>query len=309
MNNKLTGLSFIVPVYNEQGVIVDTVVQLIRILSEMDVLYEVIIVDDGSTDGTTREIENIKFDNLVTLRHPMNAGYGAAIKSGLRVAQFEWIGLVDADDSYTIKDIPRLVEKAEQGFDMVIGYRTNVKEQDFFLKRIFRYIFQKVVRILVDKDIEDINSGFRIARKSAVLEFFPFLCSTFSFTTSLTVLFAERGLFLSYVPTKYTHRHGKSKVRHIRDSLRAAQMILQGITYFNPIKIFLSVSVLMIIFVCVPAMILAVFHMFTLSAYYMAFGSVVTLLFGLGILGDIVRVSAIRTNSNSSIGETGEKND
>jgi glycosyltransferase involved in cell wall biosynthesis len=294
MTVNIGGLSFIVPVYNEQGAIVETVVKLDRALSAIDFLYEIIVVDDGSTDGTASEIASIDIEKCVSLKHPTNAGYGAAIKSGLKVARYEWIGIIDADGSYAIEDVKKLVHEAGEGFDMVIGNRINIQEQDMFVKRIFRSIFRQVVRLLVDKTIEDINSGFRIFRKSAVMEFFPFLCSTFSFTTSLTILFAERGLFLNYIPTKYSKREGQSKVRHLRDSLRASQMIIQGITYFNPIKTFVFVSMLLIIFVCVPAMILAMFDMKTLSAYYMIFGSVVTLLFGLGILGDIVRVSAIR---------------
>ena len=129
-----------------------------------------------------------------------------------------------------------------------------------------------------------------------------------AFTTSLTILFSERGFFLSHVPTKYSNRVGESKVRHLRDSLRASQMILQGVTYFNPIKIFVSICLLLVIFVCVPAMILAMLEMKTLSAYYMIFGSVVTLLFGLGILGDIVRVSAIRAEIHNIKNHTTEQN-
>ena len=307
MTVKIGGLSYIIPVYNEQSTIVDTVNKLAQQLFAIDLLYEIIVVDDGSTDNTALAIDNLDMDNLVTLRHPSNAGYGAAIKSGLRMARYEWVGIIDADGSYAVEDLPRLVDKAEEGFDMVIGSRTNIKEQDFFIKRIFRYIFRQIVRVLVDSKIDDINSGFRITRKSSVMEFFPFLCSTFSFTTSLTILFAERGFFLSHVPTKYSNRVGVSKVRHLRDSLRASQMILQGVTYFNPIKIFVSICLLLVIFVCMPAMILAMLEMKTLSAYYMIFGSVVTLLLGLGVLGDIVRVSAIRAEIHNSKRETIEE--
>ena len=108
---------------------------------------------------------------------------------------------------------------------------------------------------------------------------------------------------MCYVPTQYFKRKGVSKVRHFRDSLRAIQMILQGVTYFNPIKTFVFVSILMVIVVCIPAMIFAMLHMFTLSSYYMIFGSVVTILFGLGILGDIVRISSVRQSGLLSRGK------
>ena len=108
MTVKISGLSFIVPVYNEQGAIVETVVKLARALSEIDLLYEIIVVDDGSTDDTASAITSIDVNNLVSLKHPTNAGYGAAIKSGLKVARYEWIGIVDADGSYAIEDVKKL---------------------------------------------------------------------------------------------------------------------------------------------------------------------------------------------------------
>ena len=235
------------------------------------------------------------------LRNPGNSGYSAAIKKGLLEATYEWVGIIDADGSYEIDAIPRLVAEAEKGFDMVVGNRKNIRLTDSIFKRFFRSILQLIVRLLVDKQIKDINTGFRIMRKSAVMEFFPFLCSTFSFTTSLSIFFAERGLFVSDISTVYRTREGYSKVRHIRDSLRAFHMILQGVTYFNPIKTFVFIAALMLIFVCIPAMCLAMLHMFTLSAYYMIFGSIVTLLLGLGILGDIVRISGMRSELRDSM--------
>ena len=107
-------------------------------------------------------------------------------------------------------------------------------------------------------------------------------------------------VFTGIVKTAYKHRSGKSKVRHIRDSIRALQMIVQGITYFNPVKFFVLFSIFFILFVCIPAMILAMLGMQTLSLYYMLFGVVTVLLMSIGILGDIVRVSAAKTNHGDS---------
>jgi polyisoprenyl-phosphate glycosyltransferase len=301
METNLGGLSFIVPVFNEQDAITETIINLRNVLAELKMPSEIIIVDDGSTDGTKQAIELIDFPNLILLQHPTNSGYGAAIKTGIRASQFGWIGTVDADGSYEIGAIPRLVNKATQGFDMVVGNRTDLFDHDSVVKRLFRGIFFGLVGFLVDKKIEDINSGFRLVRKSAVMEFFPFLCPTFSLSTSLTVFFAERGLFVISIPTEYYHRKGKSKVRHWRDSLRAIQMVLQGITYFNPLKVFLIISILLGLFTCIPAMVLALFGMMTLSAYFLIFGCVMSLLFGLGILGDIIRISAIRMESATRI--------
>ncbi len=298
--NKLSGLSFIIPTYNEEEAISETISRVVEVLTATDIPFEIIVVDDGSTDGTSVLLGQAKLDSLVTLRNPANSGYGAAIKRGLLEANYDWIGIVDADGSYDIEAIPLLILEAEKGFDMVVGNRKNIRSMDSWIKSIFRGLMRSIVWLLVDKKISDINSGFRIIRKSSVKEFLPFLCSTFSFTTSLSIFFAERGLFVSDVPTKYRERKGQSKVRHVRDSIRAFQMILQGITYFNPLKSFVFLVALMVVFVCIPAMILAMARMPTLSAYYNVFGSVVALLFCLGVLVDIVRISGMRANIKQS---------
>ena len=291
---KLTGLSFIIPVLNEQEAIISTIENLGTQLSTLAVPYEIIVVDDGSTDDTAEHLVNSTVEHLRVIRHPINAGYGAAIKTGLLATEFEWVGIVDADGSYDIDAIPRLAARCREGFDMVVAQRENISSQDSIIKGFMRRSLRLFVWLLVDRNVEDLNSGYRIIKKSSVMEFFPFLCSTFSFTTSLTILFFERGYFVCYEPTQYFKRKGVSKIHPFRDSLRALQMILQGVTYFNPIKTFVFVSILMVIVVCIPAMILAMLHMATLSSYYMIFGSVVTILFGLGILGDIVRISSMR---------------
>ena len=296
---KLTGLSFIVPVFNEQEGIISTIENLGAQLSTLAVPYEIIVVDDGSTDETAEHIVNASVEHLRIIRHPINVGYGAAIKTGLLVAEFEWVGIIDADGSYDVDAIPRLVARCREGFDMIVAQRENISSQDSIIKGFMRRSLRLFVWLLVDRNVEDLNSGYRIIRKSSVMEFFPFLCSTFSFTTSLTIFFFERGYFVCYEPTRYFKRKGVSKIHPFRDSLRAIQMILQGVTYFNPMKTFVFVSILMVIVVCIPAMILAMLHMATLSSYYMIFGSVVTILFGLGILGDIVRISSIRQSGLS----------
>lgn len=130
------------------------------------------------------------------------------------------------------------------------------------------------------------------------MEFIQFLCGGFSFTTSLTILAAEKPCFMTYVPIRYEDRKGKSKVRHFRDSLRTLQLIVQGVTYYNPIKFFIIMAMFMIAFIGFPAMLLAVFRMYTLSAYYMLFGCVVSLLVAIGVLGDIVRISMAKLNQN-----------
>jgi len=290
MTHDKHGLSFIIPAYNEHANIAGTLRRTQQVLASLDIPTEIVLVDDGSTDGTPEAAQQVA--GVKVISHPVNIGYGNALKTGIRAAHHGWVGIVDADGTYPIEDIPKLVDEMRKGFDMVIGLRTNVSEMDLPVKRGFRWVFKTIVKLFVGKNIHDPNSGLRVFKRELAVGLFPFLCGTFSFTTSLTILATGMSCFIKYVPVTYSPRGGKSKVRHIRDSLRTLQYIVQGITFFNPIKFFLILSVLMILFVCIPAMVLAVFWMHTLSLYYMIFGTTVVLLIGLGVLGDIVRISA-----------------
>ncbi len=286
------GLSYIVPAYNEEDSIGNTIQRLHSVLSTLDMPYEIIVVNDGSHDKTAEIARQL--NNSTLINHPINIGYGNSLKTGIRSAQYEWIGIVDADGTYPIEDIPRLIREMHNGFDMVIGSRENTVILDKHIKKLFRWIFKKIIKLVVKDNIEDPNSGFRVFKRELAMHFLPFLCGTFSFTTSLTILSMGQSCFVKYIPIKYLQRKGHSKVRHFRDSIMVIQYIVQGITYFNPIKFFVVLSFCMIIVVCIPAMFLALFRMYALSLYYMIFGATVTLLMAIGVLADIIRISANR---------------
>ncbi len=295
MAGNKVGLSFVVPAYNEEESISDTIRRLQTTLSDLDIETEIIIVNDGSTDETERRA--LQHEDITLLSHPANIGYGNSIKSGVLRAKYEWIGIVDADGSYPIEDIPVLVAEMKRGYDIVVGSRSNINENDSFPKRIFRNIFKRMVSFLNDNRIEDPNSGFRIFKRSIVLQLTPFLCGTFSFTTSLSILTSGLFYFIKYVPINYYKRTGKSKVKHVRDTIQTIQYIMQGIVFFNPMKFFVILAFLMVLLVCIPAMVIAYFNMATLSLYYIIFGTAVTLMIGMGALGDIIRISSYkRTN-------------
>ncbi|MBF0312115.1 MAG: glycosyltransferase family 2 protein [Oligoflexia bacterium] len=291
MSNRLSGISFIIPAYNEERGIVETVLRVKKVLEALGVAYEVIVVNDGSRDNTKIIVEPIISDSIKLISHPINIGYGNAIKTGIMSARFEIIGITDADGTYPIEDISLLYNEIKAGFDMVIGSRGNTKDIDKVLKKIFRWVFKKFINYFVNAKIEDANSGFRLFKKSLALDFFPFLCGTFSFTTSLTILAFGKSYFIKYVPIQYSPRIGRSKVNHLMDSIRTFQYIVQGVTFYNPIKFFIILLVVMVFVVCIPAMILAMMQRFVLSQYLMIFGSIGILLMALGVLGDIIRIS------------------
>ncbi|GFO65335.1 glycosyltransferase family 2 protein [Geomonas paludis] len=293
--NSLPGLTMVVPAYNEVGSIAETVQRIQKTLAALHIASELIVVNDGSTDGTGELLEEIPGIHVV--HHPLNIGYGNSIKSGVNRAHYQWIGIVDADGSYPIEDLPRFVAEMEKGFDMVVGHRANIDDIDCFAKRIFRRIYKKIVSFLNDSRIEDPNSGFRLFKREIVINLMPFLCGTFSFTTSISILTSGLFYFVKFIPIQYSKRDGKTKVKHLRDSIRTMQFIVQGIVFFNPIKFFIILALAMVAFVCIPAMLIAMLRMPTLSLYYMIFGVAVSLMVGMGALGDIIRISSFkRTN-------------
>lgn len=296
MSGEGQGLSFVVPAYNEETSILDTIVRLKQVLSGIDIPTEIIIVNDGSSDSTIEIVKSC--EEIILISHPVNIGYGNSIISGVLKARYSWIGIIDADDTYPVEDIPRLVAEMGLGYDMVVGSRINISQHDSTLKRVFRELFKRLVSLINDKRIEDPNSGLRIFKREIVLKLRPFLCGRFSFTTSITILMSGLYYFISYVPINYSKRKGKSKVRHFRDSIQTLQFIVQGIEFFNPMKFFVILAFLMMLLVYLPGIFLYLGNMPVAAMYYTMFGSVVSLMVGMGALGDIVRIASAKQTNN-----------
>ena len=294
------GLTYIVPAYNEEDAITSTLERLHKALSAQKIPFEIIVVNDGSTDQTRKRA--MACDGVRVIDHPINTGYGSAIKSGVRSAKYEWIGIVDADGTYEIERVGVLLDKMNDGFDMVIASRENVLDTDRPFKRLARRMLLSFLGLWVSGKIKDPNSGFRIFKREFVETFYPFLCDTFSFTTSSTIFAIGEGYFVTFIPMQYSRRTGKSKVHHLRDSLRMMQLILQGITFFNPLKFFILLVLGLLVFVMAPAYVLSVAGYEVLGDFVATAGAWSVLLIGLGVIGDIVRVALTsRTDTKHAV--------
>ncbi len=286
------GISFIVPAYNEEEGIYHTLEMLGTALEKSNIDYEIIVVNDGSIDRTC-EVAH-KFPAVKVISHPINVGYGRSIKTGVLNSKYEWIGITDGDGTYPADMIPVLLQSMGKGFDMVIAERANLKTHDSLLKRMVRKLYKTIIGIAFHAELKDPNSGLRIFSKQKALSYFPFLCDTFSFTTSLTILFYGGGAFIDHIPIEYKVRYGDSKVRHVKDSIITMLLIIQGLTFYNPMKFFSLLLAAIVVFVCLPAMTLAMFEMHTLSLYFLVFGFLVGILIAFGVLVDAIRISVLR---------------
>ena len=237
------GLSIVIPAYNEEngvGPVLEELKGELRALA-LDIPLEVIIVDDGSQDRTAEVIREHTDDMLRLVQHPRNRGYGAALKTGINAAAYDWILITDADGTYPnehIKDV--LPHRGDH--DMVVGARTGAKRQIPLIRRPPKWVLRKLASVLSQKNIPDLNSGFRLMRKSEVQRFFNILPNGFSFTTTITLAMFSAGLRVRYVPINYLKREGKSHIRPIKDTLNFLKLIFRTIMYFDPLRVFIPVA-------------------------------------------------------------------
>jgi len=223
---SVPSFSIVVPCYNKEGAIAETIDHLRRTIPTGRE-YEVIVVNDGSTDGTARILEEIVAadETIRVATHVRNRGYGAALKTGIRLARAELIVITDADGTYPNDRIPELVDLCADN-DMVVGARTGADVQ-YSRLRAFPKIFLKAwVSWVAGQRVPDINSGMRVFRKGVAESFFGILPDTFSFTITITLAMLTNYRPVQYVPIAYHPRIGKSKISPIRDTLRFMTLIV-----------------------------------------------------------------------------------
>jgi glycosyltransferase involved in cell wall biosynthesis len=229
-------ISIVIPAFNEQSAIEATVRRAHTALEQTGMgPYEVIVVDDGSRDGTGVLAAAA---GARVVRHPHNVGYGLSLKDGIAAALYDTIVISDADGSYPLEMIPELIKDYQAGYDMVVGARSGKYYRESALKAPLRLVLKALVEFTASRDIPDINSGLRVFSKATALKYFANLSDTFSFTTSLTLAYMMNGKFVHYRQIAYDERVGNSKVRLFGDSVRTLQYILEAATYYNPLKIF-----------------------------------------------------------------------
>lgn len=233
-------VSVIIPACNEQGNIRQVLREVKESLSGANINFEIIVVDDGSSDGTADVADQ---EVIRVIRHEYNMGYGASLKNGIREAQGEFIAIIDADNTYPAREFPRLIKEVEK-YDMVVGARTGEKVHIPFIRRPAKCFLNKLSSFLSGVKIPDVNSGMRVVRKEAILSYMHLFPPGFSLTTTLTLAMTCDGYRIKYVPINYSFRKGKSKINAIRDPFKFLFTVIRTILYFNPLKIFMPVSIL-----------------------------------------------------------------
>ena len=228
-----SGVSIVIPAFNEEASIADVVGRLRGAAS----WREVIVVDDGSSDATG---DRARAAGATVVRHPYNIGNGAAVKNGIRRAAGEYVLIVDADGQHPPEDALRIASRLGE-YDLVIGARS-AETQATHARRAGNGALNRLASYLTGREIPDLTSGFRGARTSALHEFLHLLPNGFSTPTTTTLAFIKGGYTVAFEPIHARQRSGQSKIRLARDGAKFLMIIFKIVTLFSPMRIFLPIS-------------------------------------------------------------------
>jgi polyisoprenyl-phosphate glycosyltransferase len=236
-------VSVVLPVYNERGHVGEEIDRIRRALGASPYSFEIIVVDDGSDDGSETELPAIEGIHLI--RHNRNRGAGSARRTGTTAARGRVVVWTDADMSYPNDEIPMLVKELD-GQDQVVGARQTEEGTQRFFRVPAKWFIRKLASYLTETDIPDLNSGLRAFRRDVAMQYVHQLPTGFSCVTTLTMSFLANGYSVKYVPIDYKPRAGTSKFHWWRDTKRYLLQVVRMSLSYNPLKVFLPVGLVLL---------------------------------------------------------------
>lgn len=285
--------SIVIPCYNEKNAIRETVESIWKVMEEKGVKdVEIIVVNDGSSDGSEHVLNALASENqsgtFSVVHHKRNQGYGAALKTGIRRSQSDYICITDADGTYPNERIPDLIDQiTSKDLDMVVGARIGPGVDYSKIRSIPKLVLVPWVSFLCGTDVPDMNSGLRIFKRDRSLDFLKLLPDGFSFTTTITICLLRNRYAVEFTPISYSKRIGKSHIKPIRDTVRFTQLIMRTGMYFAPLRLLSPlIATLGILFLASSFYDLAVINNITDKTVLFGFASLNILMFAL--LADMI---------------------
>jgi glycosyltransferase involved in cell wall biosynthesis len=240
----------VLPCYNEQDHVLRELERISRAMDASGMPYELIAVDDASTDATFARLQlaEPKLPRLKIRHFPRNGGAGTVRRIGSQQAQGDIVVWTDADMTYPNERIPELVAMldADASIDQVVGARTSEEGTHKFVRVPAKWFIRKLAEKLTNSEIPDLNSGLRAFRREVALPYLRLLPAGFSCVTTITLSFLSNEHGVTYVPIDYAKRAGVSKFKFVSDAYRYILQVLRMVMYFNPLKVLMPVALFLL---------------------------------------------------------------
>jgi glycosyltransferase involved in cell wall biosynthesis len=293
---SIKSVSIIIPAFNEELAVRETVTELRNLFQATDISVEILVVDDGSTDKTAREA---KAAGARVIQHRSNRGYRASLKTGIIAASNDIIAITDADGTYPAKYLPEMLSEIEHA-DMIVGSRTGADVHIPISRMPAKWFLRVMANYVANTKIPDLNSGLRVFRRDVAVQYFAILSDQFSFTTTITLALLCDKYAVTYIPIDYRKRKGKSKIVPW-DAGNFAILIFRVAMLFRPLRVFIPLAIFCIAYGVIKTTVDMTRDPNISASAILAFVSALIMVFT-GMLGDAVATRLGRFNQYAALG-------
>jgi glycosyltransferase involved in cell wall biosynthesis len=284
-------VSIVIPAFNEEQGVGHVIGELRSVLNEHGIDAEILVIDDGSADGTAQAAADA---GARVFKHRSNRGYGAALKSGIAAATHDAIVITDADGTYPSQYIPEMLERLKSA-DMVVGARIGSNVRIPLIRKPAKWALNQLANYMTRSKIPDLNSGLRAFRRDVVMQYFAILPDQFSWTTTITLAMHCDKYAVAYLPIDYRARKGKSKIVPW-DAGSFAVLILRTAMLFRPLRVFIPVVLVCLLYGIVKMIVDLNRDLFISASALLALVSALLILL-IGMLGDAIAARLGRLSS------------
>jgi glycosyltransferase involved in cell wall biosynthesis len=293
-------VTVVLPAYNEQDHVLAEIERICAALDASEFSYEVLAIDDASTDGTLQVLHDAarRFPCVTVVPFRRNGGSGTARRIGTQQARGEVVVWTDADMTYPNERIPELVRilRDDETYDQVVGARTTEEGTHKILRVPAKWLIRKVAERLTNQRIPDLNSGLRAFRRSVALPYLRLLPPGFSCVTTITLAFLSNQHDIRYVDIDYAKRAGTSKFHFVRDAYRYILQVLRMVMYFDPLKVLMPLA----LWLFVIGLVKGVVDVVRYHALYFPANTVLLLVSGL-LIGSLALLADLVVRSRDGV--------
>jgi glycosyltransferase involved in cell wall biosynthesis len=239
-------LTVVLPCYNEQDHVLAELERIDAALAASEFSYELLVIDDRSTDGTLKVLQDAapRFPQMRIMPFRRNGGSGTARRIGTQEAKGKIVVWTDADMTYPNERIPEFVRylRDNTDVDQVVGARLTEEGTHKWARVPAKWLIRGIASYLSGTKIPDLNSGLRAFRRDVSLPYLRLLPPGFSCVTTITLAFLSNQHPVDYLEIDYAKRAGVSKFHPFRDAYRYILQVLRMIMYFNPLKVLMPLA-------------------------------------------------------------------